>query len=92
VLPGIMPITSYGRLMRIHELSGQRIPDDLAEELRRVQDDPDAGRAVGMAHAIAMSEELLAHGAPCLHFYTFNRSKATIEVLSALGMAPAIRR
>jgi methylenetetrahydrofolate reductase (NADPH) len=87
-----MPITSYGRLMRIHELSGQRIPAGLAEELRRVQDDPEAGRAVGMAHAIAMSEELLALGAPCLHFYTFNRSKATIEVLTALGMAPAIRR
>jgi methylenetetrahydrofolate reductase (NADPH) len=92
VLPGIMPITSYGRLMRIHELSGQRIPAELAEELRRVQDDPEAGRAVGMAHAIAMSEQLLAQGAPCLHFYTFNRSKATIEVLTALGMAPAFRR
>ena len=92
VLPGIMPITSYGRLMRIHELSGQRIPPDLAERLRQVQDDPAAGRAVGIAHAIAMSEELLAQGAPCLHFYTFNRSKATIEVLTALGMAPAIRR
>jgi len=92
LLPGIMPITSYGRLMRIQELSGQRIPAVLAEQLRRVQDDPEAGRAVGMAHAIAMSEELLAQGAPCLHFYTFNRSKATIEVLTALGMAPAIRR
>jgi methylenetetrahydrofolate reductase (NADPH) len=92
VLPGIMPITSYSRLMRIHQLSGQRVPADLADELRSVQDDPEAGRAVGMAHAIAMSEELLAQGAPCLHFYTFNRSKATIEVLTALGMAPATRR
>jgi methylenetetrahydrofolate reductase (NADPH) len=87
-----MPITSYGRLMRIHQLSGQRIPPGLADKLRSVQDDPEAGRAVGMAHAVAMSEELLAHGAPCLHFYTFNRSKATIEVLTALGMAPATRR
>ena len=52
VLPGIMPITSYARLMRIHELSGQRIPADLAEELRSVQDDPAAGRAVGMDHAV----------------------------------------
>ena len=57
-----------------------------------MQDDPAAGRAVGMEHAIAMSEELLAEGAPCLHFYTFNRSKATIEVLTALGMTPALRR
>ncbi len=92
LLPGIMPITSYARLMRINELSGQRIPADLAEELRQVQDDPAAGRAVGMAHAIRMSEELLAAGAPCLHFYTFNRSKATIEVLGALGMTPVLRR
>jgi len=92
LLPGIMPITSYARLMRIHELSGQRIPVVLAEQLKAVQNDPEAGRAVGMDHAIRMSEELLAQGAPCLHFYTFNRSKATIEVLTALGFAPALRR
>ncbi len=92
LLPGIMPITSYARLIRINELSGQRIPADLAEELRHVQDDPQAGRAVGMAHAIRMSQQLLDEGAPCLHFYTFNRSKATIEVLSALGMTPVLRR
>ena len=48
--------------------------------------------AVGMDHALRMSEQLLAQGAPCLHFYTFNRSKATIEVLTALGMAPVLRR
>ena len=92
VLPGIMPITSYTRLMRIHELSGQRIPIDLADQLKAVQDDPEAGRQVGMDHAIRMSEDLLAEGAPCLHFYTFIRSKATIEVLTALGMTPALRR
>src|SRR5664279_1216431 len=92
LLPGIMPIVSYARLLRIHELSGQRIPADLAEELKAVRDDPAAGRAVGMEHAVRMSEELLAAGAPCLHFYTFNRSKATIEVLTALGMAPVLRR
>ncbi|MEP6561142.1 MAG: methylenetetrahydrofolate reductase, partial [Nakamurella sp.] len=92
VLPGIMPITSYGRLMRIGELSGQRIPTDLAAELKAVEGDADAGRAVGMGHAVRMSEQLLAEGAPCLHFYTFNRSKATIEVLTALGMAPVLRR
>jgi methylenetetrahydrofolate reductase (NADPH) len=92
LLPGIMPIISYQRLMRIHQLSGQRIPADLAAELQAVQDDPAAGRQVGMEHAVRMSEQLLAEGAPCLHFYTFNRSKATIDVLTALGLAPALRR
>lgn len=92
VLPGIMPVTSHTRLMRIVELSGQRIPEGLADRLYAVRDDPEAGRAIGMDHAVRMSEELLAEGAPCLHFYTFNRSKATIEVLTALGMTPALRR
>ena len=50
VLPGIMPITSYGRLMRIHELSGQRIPIDLAERAQGR-----AGRPGGAAGRSAWS-------------------------------------
>ncbi len=93
ILPGIMPVTSYGRLMRIVELSGQRVPAGLASELLAVEGDASAGRAIGMSHAIRMSEQLLAEGAPGLHFYTFNRSKATLEVLGALGVArvPALQ-
>jgi methylenetetrahydrofolate reductase (NADPH) len=87
LLPGIMPVTSYRRLMRIIELSGQRVPVGLAEQLRAVEGDPAAGREIGMAHAIAMCRDLLDAGAPGLHFYTFNRSKATLEVLGALGLA-----
>jgi methylenetetrahydrofolate reductase (NADPH) len=87
LLPGIMPVTSYRRLMRIIELSGQRVPVALAEQLQAVEGDPAAGREIGMSHAIEMSRQLLDAGAPGLHFYTFNRSKATLEVLSALGLA-----
>lgn len=89
LLPGIMPVTSYQRLRRICELSGQRMPADLAEKLSDVQGDAVAGRAIGLEHAIEMSLELLVEGAPGLHFYTFNRSKATLDVLSAIGWAPA---
>ena len=91
ILPGIMPIVSYRRLLRICELSGQQVPVELARQLQAVADDPAASRALGMEHAIAMSERLLAEGAPGLHFYTFNRSKATVEVLAALGWVPALR-
>ena len=93
ILPGIMPVTSYGRLMRIIELSGQRVPVELAAQLQAVDGNVAAGREIGMSHAIRMSRELLAAGAPGLHFYTFNRSKATLEVLGALGIArvPALQ-
>ena len=91
IVPGIMPVTSYARLLRICQLSGQRVPAELAAQLEAVADDPAAGRAIGMDHAIAMCQQLLAQGAPGLHFYTFNRSKATLDVLGALGWVPALR-
>lgn len=93
IMPGIMPVTSYARLMRIVELSGQRVPVELAEKLLAVEGNTAAGREIGMAHAVRMCEQLLSQGAPGLHFYTFNRSKATLEVLAALGIArvPALQ-
>ena len=91
IVPGIMPVTSSGRLRRICQLSGQRIPAELARALEAVADDPAAGRAIGMEHAITMCQQLLAEGAPGLHFYTFNRSRATLDVLAALGWVPALR-
>lgn len=91
ILAGIMPVTSIGRLMRICELSGQRIPAELADQLQKVDGNAAAGREIGMEHAIRMSRQLLDEGAPSLHFYTFNRSKATVEVLQALGWVPALR-
>ncbi|MGI8416246.1 MAG: methylenetetrahydrofolate reductase [NAD(P)H] [Nakamurella sp.] len=89
LLPGVMPVTSFRRLMTICELSGQSVPVELAEKLAAATDDPKAARAIGIEHAIGMCEELLAADVPALHFYTFNRAKATIEVLTALGMVPA---
>jgi methylenetetrahydrofolate reductase (NADPH) len=86
ILPGIMPVTSSARLARICQLSGQPVPADLADRLAAVADDPAAGRAIGFQHAVQMCTELLAMGAPALHFYTFNRSKATLDLLAALGL------
>ena len=88
LLPGIMPITSYPRLVRICELSGQSMPTELARRLQQVQGDAGAARALGIEHAVGMAGDLLAAGAPGLHFYTFNRSRATLDVLAELGWAP----
>ena len=52
----------------------------------RDRGDPAAMRAQGIALAAELCEELLAGGAPGLHFYTLNRSKATLEVFAALNV------
>lgn len=93
LIPGIMPVTNLGQIERFAVLSGTALPGDLVARLEAVQDDPAAVRAVGVAHASAMSFQLLDEGAPGLHFYTLNRSAATREIYAELGLAtPATDR
>ncbi len=86
ILAGIMPVTNVRGIERSAQLSGAAFPDDLAAQLYAVDGDPAAVRRVGVEHATALCERLLAEGAPGLHFYTLNRSTATREVYAALGL------
>jgi len=84
IVPGIMPITNVAQIERIAKLSGACIPADLQADLDRTRDDEDAARAVGIAYAIRQCRELLAGGAPGIHFYTLNQSPATSAILREL--------
>lgn len=90
VLPGIMPVTSLRSIPRMKEM-GAALP---AWAVQRLEDAASSGgdeavRAAGIAMATEMCEELLAAGAPGLHFYTLNRSSATREIYAALGLGTA---
>jgi len=88
VIPGIMPVTSYSQIRRFAQLSGADLPAAVVERLDAVRDDPDAVRRVGVEIATELSQTLLDGGAPGLHFYTLNRSTATLEVFADLAVAP----
>ena len=87
ILPGIMPITSLPQIRRMTELSGREIPAEVVDRVSRYDGDPAAVRAEGIAIATELCDELLAGGAPGLHFYTLNRSRATREIYSRLPAA-----
>jgi methylenetetrahydrofolate reductase (NADPH) len=87
IIAGIMPITSLRTLERIVVLSGARFPASLGDQLRAAGEDSTAVRDIGVRYAAAMSERLLAEGAPGLHFYTLNGSRATREIYERLGLA-----
>jgi methylenetetrahydrofolate reductase (NADPH) len=87
IIPGVMPITRAGQILRMAEMSGASIPDGLARELAARGEDEEAVRDFGVAYATLQCAELLAAGAPGIHFYTLNRSPATRAILSALKLA-----
>jgi methylenetetrahydrofolate reductase (NADPH) len=86
ILPGVMPITDLRQIKTITGMCGATIPPALLEALEWRSHDPDAVLQLGVSYATLQCAELLARGAPGIHFYTLNRSHATRAILSALRL------
>jgi methylenetetrahydrofolate reductase (NADH) len=86
IIPGIMPITNVQQIKRITALCGSEIPSRLRYALESRADEPEAVSELGVAYATLQCAELLANGAPGVHFYTLNRSPATRAILGALRL------
>ena len=84
VLAGIMPITNLSQVKRFTAMCGARIPGELLARLEAAGNDTELVRSIGVEHAIMQCRDLLAGGAPGIHFYTLNRSPATKRILEAL--------
>jgi methylenetetrahydrofolate reductase (NADPH) len=84
IVPGIMPILNFAQVARMAELSGAAMPPEVLEHIEPIQDDKAAVRAKGIELATQLCRDLLAGGAPGLHFITLNRSKATREIFERL--------
>ncbi len=85
VIPGIMPVTNARQLERFPQMSGKPFPPAVLRRLEAVAGDPAALRRTGVDVATELCAALLDGGAPGLHFYTLNRSTATLEVFAGLG-------
>ena len=84
VIPGIMPIVNLKQIKRFTKMCGATVPHDLMVRLEAVQDDPESVYQIGIDHAANQCRKLLMEGAPGVHFYTLNRSRATLSVLERL--------
>jgi methylenetetrahydrofolate reductase (NADPH) len=91
IVPGIMPITSLGSIPRMAQM-GAAVPPELVDRLEAAatsaseEQRDEAVRTAGIEAATELCEKLLAEGAPGLHFYTLNRSLATRQIYSSLGL------
>ncbi|MEE3253249.1 MAG: methylenetetrahydrofolate reductase [NAD(P)H], partial [Nitrospinota bacterium] len=84
ILPGIMPILNLKQSQRFTQMCGASLSADLLAKFEGVQNDLDKVREIGINHAIAQCRDLIKSGAPGIHFYTLNRSKATLAILENL--------
>ncbi|POX52035.1 methylenetetrahydrofolate reductase [NAD(P)H] [Streptomyces sp. Ru71] len=80
IIPEIMPATNVRQIRRFAELSDAAFPEDLAHRLEAARDRPADAYAIGVEHATAMAQRLLAEGAPGLHYITLNKSTAALDI------------
>lgn len=84
IIPGIIPITSCSQLARFTKMSRSAVPPELEEQMKIYENNPKKIYQTGMDYAIQQCRDLLLMGAPGLHFYTLNKSRATVEIFETL--------
>ncbi len=84
IVPGIMPITNFKQIKRFTQMCGASIPTELIEKLEPYQDDLAKTYEIGVEFSINQCKELIGNGAPGLHFYTLNKSRATVDIFSSI--------
>lgn len=87
IVPGIMPITNYSKLARFSDACGAEIPRWIRKQLESYGDDLDSIQGFGEQVISQMCEQLLAGGAPGLHFYTLNQAEASLAIWHNLKLS-----
>ena len=86
IVPGIMPLTNYHNLVRFSDNCGADIPRWLRWQLKERSDNPEDLIKYGIDVVSKLCEDLLAGGAPGLHFYTMNQWQISDTLCRNLGL------
>lgn len=89
VLPGILPIQTYGGFKRMTGFCRTNVPQDVLDALERIKDDDEAVKRFGVEYGTEMCRRILRSGlVPGLHFYTLNLEKTVVSILENLDLVP----
>lgn len=83
VIPGLKPLSTARQVDLLPESFSIDIPVALTEAVRQAGGDKEAVYRIGTDWCIAQCRDLLAHGAPAVHFYTMGKSRNIAEILRA---------
>jgi methylenetetrahydrofolate reductase (NADPH) len=89
IIAGIMPILNVTQIKRFISMCGAKIPNPLLVKLESSESSAEAVHAAGVEYATRQCQDLLFHGVNGIHFYTLNKSKATVQICQSLNVVSA---
>ena len=84
IIPGIMPITNIKQISKFASMCGATIPSYITDALENLNEEDVVKKGVEIA--INQCEDLIKNGVKHIHFYTLNKSKATLQILKAIKL------
>ena len=88
IVPGILPITNFPRMLSFAADCGASVPDILHERFSGLEEDAETRSLIAASVAIEQVNELRLHGINHFHFYTLNRAELTYAICHTLGLRP----
>ena len=88
VIPGILPVTNFAKVVEFSARCGATVPDWMAKLFEGLDDDPDTRKLVAVSVAVDQCRALQTEGVPAFHFYTLNRAELTYAICWRLGLRP----
>ena len=82
IIPGLKLVDHERQLASLPRNFHVNVPEALADE---IQTSPEHAREIGKRWARKQVEELMARGAPCLHFYVMSDASPVLELIRDLG-------
>lgn len=79
IIPGIKPINLVNQLTVLPKIFRSSMPEELAKELRKCNDDNEA-KEIGVEWGIKQCKELIAAGVPSLHFYSLMATESVRRI------------
>ena len=91
LVPGILPITNYGKISAFSARCGTSVPAWLAARFEGLDSDPETRALVAATTASELCQRLIAEGITAFHFYTLNKAPLSLAVCRMLGLRPTLQ-
>ena len=82
IIPGLKPVSTNKQLTLLPQRFHLNVPNILVDEVLKCKTNEKV-RQVGVEWAIQQTKELIAFGAPCIHFYTMGKSDNVQQIVGA---------